>query len=32
MMIGLTYRTAAFRREDVLRIGDALVQCARNLC
>jgi hypothetical protein len=32
MIIGLTYRTSAFRREDVLRIGEALQRCARSLC
>ena len=31
MRIGLSYRTSAFRREDIARIGDALVACARSL-
>ncbi len=31
MRVGLTYRTAAFRREDIARMGAALVACARGL-
>ncbi len=31
MRVGLTYRTAAFRREDIARMGAALVACARSL-
>jgi hypothetical protein len=29
--IGVTYRTAAFGKEDIARISDKLVACARNL-
>ncbi len=31
LQIGISYRTAAFRREDVNRIGAALVACAATL-
>lgn len=31
MRIGVSYRTAAFRAEDIARIGTAFIQCARTL-
>ncbi|MEP7328863.1 MAG: hypothetical protein ABI777_06605 [Betaproteobacteria bacterium] len=31
LRIGISYRTAAFRRDDVVRIGAALVACADSL-
>jgi hypothetical protein len=31
LQIGISYRTAAFQREDVARIGAALVACAESL-
>ncbi len=31
LQIGISYRTAAFRREDVARLGAALVACAETL-